>query len=146
MADIAAAGFVAAVTVLAARDVDRSVTHNRDVLGFRVAFTHGEPMCYAGVERGGVLIHLQAASDTTRPPGHGAVYVFVDDVDAVYEELRARGARARTARRTTTTACAVSTCTTSTSTSSHSGWNRSARTSARRQGTGRGAAGILRPR
>lgn len=45
------------------------------------------------VERDGVIIHLQAASETTRQPGHGAVNVFVTDVDALYRELKARGAR-----------------------------------------------------
>ena len=37
--------------------------------------------------------HLQAASDTNRQPGHGAVNVFVTNVDALYEELKLRGAR-----------------------------------------------------
>ena len=48
---------------------------------------------HAGVERDHVLIHLQAASETKRPPGQSAVNVFVTDVDALYQELKARGAR-----------------------------------------------------
>jgi len=40
-----------------------------------------------------VVIHLQAASETKRQPGHGAVNVFVIDVDALYQELKSRGAR-----------------------------------------------------
>jgi uncharacterized glyoxalase superfamily protein PhnB len=79
--------------VFAVQDVVRSVEHYRDVLGFRVEFTYGEPTFYAGVERGGVLIHLQGAGDTKRQPGQGSLYVFVDNVDALYEELSARGAR-----------------------------------------------------
>ena len=71
----------------------RSVEHYRDVLGLSVEFTHGEPTFYAGVERGNVAIHLQAASETKRQPGHGAINVFVTGVDALYEELRSRGAR-----------------------------------------------------
>jgi predicted enzyme related to lactoylglutathione lyase len=55
-------------------------------------FTYGEPAFYAGVERGAVIIHLQAASDTARQPGQAAVYIFVTGVDALYEELRSRGA------------------------------------------------------
>ena len=38
----------------------------------------------AGVERDGVVIHLQAVDHTKRQPGHGAVNVFVTDVDALY--------------------------------------------------------------
>ena len=40
-----------------------------------------------------MVIHLQAACETKRLPGHGAVNVFVTDVDALYEELKSRGAR-----------------------------------------------------
>jgi uncharacterized glyoxalase superfamily protein PhnB len=84
---------IAAATVSVVQDVLRSVEHYRDVLGFHVEFTYGEPPFYVGVERGGLLIHLQAASETKRQPGQGAVYVFVNDVDALYEELTSRGAR-----------------------------------------------------
>jgi len=79
--------------VFVVRDVLRSVEHYRDVLGFRTEFTYGQPTSYAGVERDGVVIHLQAASETKRQPGHGAVNVFVTDVDALYQELKSRGAR-----------------------------------------------------
>jgi hypothetical protein len=64
------------------RDVLRSVEHCRDALGFHTDFLYGEPTFYAGVERDGVSIHLQAASETKRQPGHGALNVFVADVDA----------------------------------------------------------------
>ena len=74
------------------RDVIRSLEHYREVLGFDIEFTYGQPTFYAGVERDGVVIHLQAASETKRQPGQGAVNVFVTDVDAFYRELRSRGA------------------------------------------------------
>ena len=82
-----------AATVFVVQDVLRSVEHYRDVLGFHVEFTYGQPTFYAGVERGNVLIHLQAASETKRQPGQGAINVFVSDVDALYQELKSRGAR-----------------------------------------------------
>ena len=84
-----------AATIFVVRDVLRSVEHYRDVLGFRTEFTYGEPCFYAGVERDGVIIHLQAASETKRQPGQGAIYIFVTGVDALYQELTARGAKAR---------------------------------------------------
>ena len=59
-------------TVFVVRDVLKSVEHYRDVLGFHTEFTYGEPTFYAGVERDGVTIHLQAASETKRQPGHVA--------------------------------------------------------------------------
>lgn len=82
-----------AATVFVVEDVPRSVEHYRDVLGFRTEFTYGQPTFYAGVERDGVIIHLQGANETKRQPGQGAVYVFVTDVDALYQELKSRGAR-----------------------------------------------------
>ena len=51
-------------TVLVVQDVLGSVEHYRDVLGFHTEFTYGQPTFYAGVERDGVVIHLQAASET----------------------------------------------------------------------------------
>jgi len=81
-----------AATVFVVHDVLRSVEHYRDVLGFRTEFTYGQPTFYAGVERDGVVIHLQAADHTKRQPRHGAVNVFVTDVDALYQELKSRGA------------------------------------------------------
>jgi len=82
-----------AATLFVVQDVLRSVEHYRDVLGFQTEFTYGEPTFYAGVERDDVVIHLQTASETKRQPGHGAVYVFVTEVDALYQELKSRGAR-----------------------------------------------------
>ena len=81
-----------AATLFVVQDVLRSVEHYRDVLGFRVEFTYGEPAFYAGVERDNVAIHLQATSETKRKPGQGALNVFVTGVDALYQELKARGA------------------------------------------------------
>ena len=93
MTDTSNSALCAAATVFVVNDVLRSVEYFRDVLGFHTEFTWGEPVCYAGVERGNVMIHLQAASDTKRQPGHGAANVFVTNVDALYEELKSRGAR-----------------------------------------------------
>ena len=82
-----------AATVFVVQDVLRSVEHYRDVLGFHTEFLYGQPTFYAGVERDGVVIHLQAASETKRQPGQGAVNVFVTDVDVLDQELKSRGAR-----------------------------------------------------
>ena len=82
-----------AATVFVVQDVLQSVEHYRDVLGFHTEFTYGQPTFYAGVERGAVVIHLQAASETKWRPGQGAVNIFVTDVDALYQELKSRGAK-----------------------------------------------------
>ena len=83
-----------AATVFVVRDVVQNVDYYRDVLGFQVGFTYGAPVFYAGLERDGAVIHLQAASHTKRQAGQGSVYIFVDgDVDALFREFADRGAR-----------------------------------------------------
>jgi uncharacterized glyoxalase superfamily protein PhnB len=82
-----------AATLFVVKDVLASVAHYRDVLGFTVEFVYGEPTFYAGVERGDVVIHLQAAHMTKRQVGQGAINVFVTAVDALYTELKARRAK-----------------------------------------------------
>ena len=79
-------------TIFVVRDLQASISFYRDLLGFHLEFTYGQPPMYAGVERGSLLIHLQLQSDRTkRQPGHGAFYAFVDDVDGLYAEFKAKG-------------------------------------------------------
>lgn len=82
-----------AAPVFAVQDVQKSVAHYRDVLHFHTEFIYGQPPIYAGVERDNVLIHLQAARETERRPGQASLYVFVTDVDALFEELKSSGAK-----------------------------------------------------
>jgi len=82
----------AAATIFMVRDVLKAVEHYRDVLGFRQKFVYGDPVFYGGVERDDVVIHL-SANQTKRAPGGGAIYIFVTEVDALYAELKAKGAK-----------------------------------------------------
>ncbi|MDR6305104.1 putative glyoxalase superfamily protein PhnB [Nitrobacter vulgaris] len=84
--------FCSAATLFVVQDVPKAVAHYRDVLGFKVGFTYGDPVFYGGVERGDVTIHFQAANKTPRESGQGAVNVFVTEVDALHDELKSRGA------------------------------------------------------
>ncbi len=84
---------IESAAVFVVRDLGASVAYFRDALGFDVAFSYGEPAFYAGVCRGAVTIHLQAASQTQRPAGAVRLYVFVASADAVHRELVGRGAR-----------------------------------------------------
>ncbi|QUS41317.1 VOC family protein [Tardiphaga alba] len=84
--------FCAAATLFVVQDVLKSVAYYRDVLGFEVAFTYGEPVFYGGVERDNVVIHFQAAHRTRRGAGQGAVNIFVTEVDALCADMQSRGA------------------------------------------------------
>ena len=93
MADVEAVTLEHSAPVLVVDSVADSVAYYRDVLSFDVAFVYGQPAFYAGVCRGHVTIHLQAAAETKRQPGHGAINIFVNDVDRLHDEFKARGAR-----------------------------------------------------
>jgi catechol 2,3-dioxygenase-like lactoylglutathione lyase family enzyme len=80
-------------TVLTVKDIMESLAYYRDKLGFDVAFEYGKPTFYVGLCSGEVTLHLVAASQTPRLPGHGAVTIFVDDVDALHADLVKRGAK-----------------------------------------------------
>ena len=83
---------VGAATVFAVRDIAASRDHFRDVHGFAVTFEWGTPLHYVCLCRDDVQLHLLSAAGTKRLPGNSGLCVFVRDVDAVYEELKARGA------------------------------------------------------
>ncbi|MBR1127466.1 bleomycin resistance protein [Bradyrhizobium iriomotense] len=82
-----------AATVFVVSDIAASLAYYRDVLGFEVTFEYGQPLSYACLCRDEVALHLLAASQTKRLPGHGAICIFVRDVDQLYAEVSARAAK-----------------------------------------------------
>lgn len=83
----------ASTTVFTVRNITESLAYYRDKLGLDVAFEYGTPTFYAGLCSGEVTVHLISAGRTSRQPGHGAVVIFVDDVDALHADLVKRGAK-----------------------------------------------------
>ena len=63
-------------------------------LGFRQGFAYrfddaqADP-CYMGLTRDGVRLHVSSFSDDAVPGG--VVFLVVEDVDALHEELKAKG-------------------------------------------------------
>jgi catechol 2,3-dioxygenase-like lactoylglutathione lyase family enzyme len=84
---------VGSATVFVVSDIEASLAYYRDALGFQVTFEYGAPLSYACLGRDEVALHLLAAAATKRLPGHGALCIFVRDVDRLYTELSRRGAR-----------------------------------------------------
>jgi len=80
-------------TIFTVEDVTARLAYYRDCVGFDVAFEYGAPTFYAGLCSGEVSLHLIAAAQAPRPPGHGAVSILVDDVDALHADVVRRGAR-----------------------------------------------------
>lgn len=82
-----------AATVFVVSDIAVSLAYYRDVLGFEVTFEYGQPPSYACLCRDEVGLHLLAAAGTKRLAGQGGLCIFVRDVDQIYAEVSARGAR-----------------------------------------------------
>jgi len=90
--------------VLGVRDVRRTAEYYRDVLGFHLDPHTGvfqgagdDPGgVYAIVERDGAAIHFQIRRgdlpDRRRESSERDVYIYVADVDALYLDMRRRGA------------------------------------------------------
>jgi uncharacterized glyoxalase superfamily protein PhnB len=86
-----------AVPVVATADVRSTVAYYTRVLGFTEHFVFGDPPVYAGIERDGVLLYItydvKLASVLKSNPGlHPEVFLWVRDVDKVFEEHKLRGA------------------------------------------------------
>jgi catechol 2,3-dioxygenase-like lactoylglutathione lyase family enzyme len=85
--------------VLLVDDVRRAGDYYRDRLGFEVTYYDRIPSHYAYAARDGVYLHFARfdgaqprPNSDAAPPDMFDVYIYVDDVEAVHEELVGRGA------------------------------------------------------
>lgn len=82
---------------LVVEDVVKTAEYYRDTLGFSVLSYFAEPPVYAIVQRDGVEIHFGRAENGTISnqkvrSGSFDLYIWVSDIDAVFEELKSAGA------------------------------------------------------
>jgi uncharacterized glyoxalase superfamily protein PhnB len=75
-------------------DVDAALKNYKDVLGFEEDFRVGD---YVGVKLGKITVHLSkySAGEYAKPIGGSIVYVFCDEVDAYYAEIKKKGAKVK---------------------------------------------------
>lgn len=73
-------------------DIERSLRFYRDLLGFEVQFTNGEPVSFAVLKQGGAELHLEVQPGKA---GSLHVHLMVDDLDPVFERLQQAGAAIR---------------------------------------------------
>jgi catechol 2,3-dioxygenase-like lactoylglutathione lyase family enzyme len=83
-------------TVLLVRNVAEALDWWRDALGFEVEPYADNPGHYGSARRDDVYVHVAARfepgpNSATFPPDMFDLYVYVDDVDALHEEVRERG-------------------------------------------------------
>jgi catechol 2,3-dioxygenase-like lactoylglutathione lyase family enzyme len=75
---------------IAVEDIPSAVDFYARKLGFKPAFTWGDPPTFAGVNLGSVEMFLQKGTPTPNPTS-AAAYFLVDDADRLYEFHRANG-------------------------------------------------------
>lgn len=89
--------FKTAVPVIATTDVRSTIAYYTKVLGFTEHFVFGDPPVYAGIERDGVLLYLtldaRLVSTLKNANLHPDIFLWVKDVDKVFEEHQRRGAK-----------------------------------------------------
>lgn len=73
-------------------DLAKSIAFYCDVLGFTREFAYGEPPFYGGVKKNDVIFHLCSSKENALRRGMGSAYVFCDEVDAYYEQVKLDGA------------------------------------------------------
>ena len=81
------------------RDVVKAAEYYRDALGFGYTQFWGEPACFCMPQRDGLIIMLSQAADPSIVRPNSKVraetwdaYIWVKDADALYAEVKARGA------------------------------------------------------
>src|SRR3954470_5894950 len=81
------------------RDVVKAAEYYRDALGFSSARFWGEPACLCMPQRDGLIVMLSQVTDPSviRPNSQAReetwdAYVWVKDADALYAEVKPRGA------------------------------------------------------
>jgi len=77
--------------------LSKALAHYKEVLGFAEDFRIGN---YAGVKLGSISIHLAEQSEDgdseyAKPIGGSTIYVFCDEVDSYYAEIRSKGAEVK---------------------------------------------------
>ena len=84
--------------LLAVPNVEATAHYYRDKLGFTLNFyaPGSDISAYAEVERDGNIVHMMEGEKVDPPGTRGGLYIIVEDVDAVYDDLVKRGAFSNT--------------------------------------------------
>ena len=85
--------FSHAATIIPVADPLAAANYYRDVLGFTISFLWEDPPSYAVINReDAVSIHFTKTDHKPTNDGTPKMYIFVHNVDALYEEYKKSGA------------------------------------------------------
>ena len=86
-----AAALRVSAPVFCVSDMPAMLAHFQSALGFRMQGSAGDLPSWASLQRDGVEIML-VCGDYPAPAADWAAYIYVTDADALYAELKGRGA------------------------------------------------------
>src|SRR6266403_189627 len=96
MENMILANYSSAVPVISTGDVAATVRYFEQTLGFEQQWIWGDPPVYAGVKAGGAELYITHDPETAAPIRERRlapdVFLWVNDIDAVYQRHRANGA------------------------------------------------------
>ncbi len=78
-------------SVFSVSDLTQAKSYYIDILGFELDFDF-EMGHYAGIKHGKALIHITAGDVLAERVGKGSVYIFCDEVDDYFAQVKANGA------------------------------------------------------
>lgn len=78
-------------SVFSVSDLAQAKSYYIDNLGFELDFDF-EMGHYAGIRHGNVLIHITAGDVLAERVGKGSVYIFCDEIDDYFAQVKANGA------------------------------------------------------
>lgn len=91
---------ISSASVLLVKDLLTSANYYRDCVGFDYKEFHGEPPSFCLLNRDGHSLMLAQVDDPKQIVPHWRirektcnVYFWVDDADALYEEMKSKGAK-----------------------------------------------------
>ncbi|KPM48472.1 VOC family protein [Jiulongibacter sediminis] len=86
--------FSHSATIFPVKNIQESIVFYTQKLGFSKTFDWGEPVSYAVLKKGGVNIHL-STPDSFNPPSseHCSLYIFVYNVQEIYEKCLSEGVK-----------------------------------------------------
>jgi len=84
--------FGRAAPTICVRDMQAALRFYGGVLGFTTVFENGDPVGFAVLKKDAAEIHLTRKADHAASTAN-VMHLFVDDADALYRWLEARGVR-----------------------------------------------------
>ncbi|MBA3726863.1 MAG: VOC family protein, partial [Armatimonadetes bacterium] len=84
---------ISSTAIFASSDIEATLAHYKDVLGFEASWTWGNPPSFGSASMGGVSIMFNLQPDLAARVGGHQHWIKVDDADELYRFHQAKRAK-----------------------------------------------------